>query len=139
MTSAPVGTAPSYRDESVDGDWTFELHPDRVLIRGRETFVSTFERTVMLESLCPEIDRTWARHTYFHWGAKVLAVSVAVVYVTWRHLELSVSTPPARLRNSACSILRRASSMTARPVPIPASGRPTHGDETESSRCRQVT
>jgi len=88
-----LGTVPSDRDESVDGDWTFELHPDRDLIRGRETFVSKFERTVMLESLCPEIDRTWTRHAFFSWGFKVLVGSVAVVYVSWRLLELPVSSP----------------------------------------------
>lgn len=82
----------TYSEQRFDGKRTFQLFTDRVLICGSETFSTTYEQTVRLESLRSEFDRTWYRSPSFMHGLKLAGGSLVAVSVLHSGFGMSVGS-----------------------------------------------
>jgi hypothetical protein len=82
----------TYSERRFDGKRTFQLFPDRVVIRGSEMMSSEYEQTVKLETLRPEFDRTWYRSPSFWSGIKLAVGSFIAVSVLHSGFGMSVGT-----------------------------------------------
>ena len=80
----------TYSEQRFDGKRTFQLFPDRVVIRGSEMLASDYEQTVRLSSLKPEFDRTWYRSPSFISGIKLAVGSFIAVSVLHSGFGMSV-------------------------------------------------
>lgn len=82
----------TYSEQRFDGKRTFELFPDRVLIKGTEMLSSDYEQTVRLDLLLPEFGRMWYRSPSFMSGIKLAGGSFIAVSVLHSGFGMSVGT-----------------------------------------------
>src|ERR1044072_4108282 len=82
----------TYAEQVFDGKRTFQLFPDRVVIKGSQTLSSDYEQTVRLELLRPEFDRIWYRSPGFRSGIKLAIGSFVVVSVLHSGFGMSVGS-----------------------------------------------
>jgi hypothetical protein len=82
----------TYAERRFEGTRTFQLFPDRVVIRGSEVLSAEYEQTVRLESLNAEFDHMWYRHPNFMHGIYLAVGSLIAVSVLHSGFGMSVGT-----------------------------------------------
>ena len=70
-----------YREHRLEGIRTFDLYPDKIVIRGLMRLGSNFESTISLSSAQPEIHRIWVRTQYFQLAAAVFLLGILFVFI----------------------------------------------------------
>lgn len=69
----------SYKENRFDGWRNFELLPDRVIVKGKQSLGAEFESVVMLDTLQPVVSRFRARTKGFGQGIVMALASIALV------------------------------------------------------------
>jgi hypothetical protein len=76
---APLST---YEEATLNRRRTFELHKDRVVIKGKY-FANRFEGVVMLKSIRPEPDRFWLTNRMLVWGILIASCAGVPLFISY--------------------------------------------------------
>lgn len=84
----------TYSEQRFDGKRTFQLFPDRVVVRGAETLSSDYDQTIPLATLTPEATTMRYRHPQANSAVWMMAVSMAGLFVLMGYFKMPVEATP---------------------------------------------
>jgi len=67
-----------YTERRFDGFRTFELSGQRLIIRGKRSFVSRFEFDIDLTQIDPLVSKIWTRPPHFNMGVIMIGIGVVL-------------------------------------------------------------
>lgn len=79
----------TYSEIRFDGSRTFTLFPDRIVVKGKQTFHSDFESNIRLATLDPNYDRVRIRNRIFMAGVWMVIIS----FITYIILVTGLKIP----------------------------------------------
>ena len=84
----------TYSEQRFDGKRTFQLFPDRVVVRGAETLSSDYEQTIPVATLTPETTTIRYRHPQASSAFWMMAVSMAGLFVLMGYFHMPIEATP---------------------------------------------